>query len=1114
MEAVGQLILGLHQNLAEIRAAAASGPHNPRLQAKLAQAEAVVRSEARNFCLAAGSCQGIETQAQRSPGSAPRRCHSLSNKRTDLKVAFEPEPTQSSLTAQFLGASSEDEPNQRSDFWLQRPQRSLSKGSRRRSKTTGPNRLLPKANRLDPLSDAPQITERDLERGLLNLHTRGFIPPDVDLTPALERGVPVMMLRPAPLYDQTQKHVRREVALADDMLTVKLDGSWPRKPHRGPKPGPRCNFHASLPPLMPAENETPRSLPALPAPPLLQPIADGQAGVIENYGTFCTELLETAPDDPSEDAARGAIVAVIGALPNLEGTRSGAATLLGAWWRGAIARRHCKQLRRKWNAARRIQSVWASALTRVLTKMEIQRVHEERRSLFLSLRERLEGRWFHAKQMRRVEVHIGSLTLAETRRYKIDGFQALQGAQVSRIFRVVDSKTDVIFVAPKMLHEDILDYYSKIMQFRGVKNPPGRFQVVVPENMDLISNLSLSQGLLCSPKALRRIRNLVAGRQAYVVPEAVTHAEVDVASKLGLPLFGPGPQNIAVLASKSNVKRLVASAGLQTVPGAADIYDDDEFFTSLAGLVLKHPQIRTWVFKIDDERDSRGIAYIDLRKIKELAETLSSVGESAFESPWEYFSDDPSGAIVPPTRIPIEGDPVSLSRREASQEPAAVGTNVNAVVVRNLLQRHVPKRVQFCNRAAYPDFNAWMAEASRVGTVIQAVPEGRTSHATVHIQVEPDKSIRILGSSETVFAQPFVRAASLYPHTEGDWAVLKEVGLRMGSALSSRGHVGFASVDVVFCQNPDWDPMNVESDRETTPVVIGGDSPVDPEHLMFANLRSPSPSMSSSHGGTQGCFSDALPASLPESRQAAYEYAMQLKGLEPPAKRKCFMEKVLGVSPDFRPAASSPILCWVVDVDARLTDEAASLFPLQFTAQLRFDATVGQLILQNPTNPARKPVAADGALETEAGMNGEDAGDSADSQRRFALVSRIISLPGLDRMSHQTLFQTAKMRGISYDLFHNVGSVFSFLDVVHSFVSILTVEETLDVGITKMASALSALAEGCAKSNRQPATWSSSKASAPRERSVETSGSAVAADVLAALRVVQKRRSERGRQSP
>merc|ERR1719277_2692091 len=158
-------------------------------------------------------------------------------------------------------------------------------------------------------------------------------------------------------------------------------------------------------------------------------------------------------------------------------------------------------------------------MTRAMTKMELHRVRGEGRALHARLMEDLAQDWFQSRQLRRVEVHICSLTLPEARRLRMEGFQSLQAAQVARIFRLLDPKRDVIFVAPKMLHKDILDYYAKIMQFRGVRNPPGRFQIVVPENMGLTHNLSLSQGLLCSPKALRRIGKLVSGRLAYVVPE-------------------------------------------------------------------------------------------------------------------------------------------------------------------------------------------------------------------------------------------------------------------------------------------------------------------------------------------------------------------------------------------------------------------------------------------------------------------------------------------------------------------------------------------------------------------------------------------------------------------
>eukprot|EP00434_Breviolum_minutum_P045542 symbB.v1.2.040856.t1/scaffold7595.1/size10827/1 len=266
--------------------------------------------------------------------------------------------------------------------------------------------------------------------------------------------------------------------------------------------------------------------------------------------------------------------------------------------------------------------------------------------------------WFQAKAMRRVEVHVCSLSIAEHRRRNMESYQVLQAAQIARVFRLADSKRDIIFVAPKHIHEDVLDYYSKIMQFRGVQNPPGRFQVVVPENIDIKDKFSLTQALLCSPKALKRIGRLVRNRMAMLIPEVVTHAEAKLSNTLRLPLIGPSARNMSLLSSKSNGKKLAQLAQLPIGPWAVDIYD--EFYNSLAGLVVKHPEVRTWLFKIDDERSSRGTAYIDLLKMQQ-------VSQSAYASA-----------------------PALLGGAEVSTEPAVIGAD--AAEVRAMLQHHVPRR--------------------------------------------------------------------------------------------------------------------------------------------------------------------------------------------------------------------------------------------------------------------------------------------------------------------------------------------------------------------------------------------------------------------------------------
>jgi hypothetical protein len=50
-----------------------------------------------------------------------------------------------------------------------------------------------------------------------------------------------------------------------------------------------------------------------------------------------------------------------------------------------------------------------------------------------------------------------------------------------------------------------------------------------------------------------------------------------------------------------------------------DIYDEQEFTLSLAKLIVGNLYVQTWVFKIDDEFNGRGSAYLNLDHVKSLA---------------------------------------------------------------------------------------------------------------------------------------------------------------------------------------------------------------------------------------------------------------------------------------------------------------------------------------------------------------------------------------------------------------------------------------------------------------------------------------------------------------
>lgn len=57
---------------------------------------------------------------------------------------------------------------------------------------------------------------------------------------------------------------------------------------------------------------------------------------------------------------------------------------------------------------------------------------------------------------------------------------------------------------------------------------------------------------------------------------------------------------------------------MPTPISAIDIYDEQEFMLSLAKLIANNLYVTTWIFKIDDEYNGRGHAYINIDTIKPL----------------------------------------------------------------------------------------------------------------------------------------------------------------------------------------------------------------------------------------------------------------------------------------------------------------------------------------------------------------------------------------------------------------------------------------------------------------------------------------------------------------
>ena len=122
---------------------------------------------------------------------------------------------------------------------------------------------------------------------------------------------------------------------------------------------------------------------------------------------------------------------------------------------------------------------------------------------------------------------------------------------------------------------DVLGYYTKILEIGDLDGTQNRVNFVVPENVDRFPNhFSLTQILLYSPKTLKRLKSMIKGKQAYIVPGQVSTDDIKLSIRLAIPILSGEPQKQHLYSTKSGAKKIFQLADVPTAISSVDIYDE------------------------------------------------------------------------------------------------------------------------------------------------------------------------------------------------------------------------------------------------------------------------------------------------------------------------------------------------------------------------------------------------------------------------------------------------------------------------------------------------------------------------------------------------------------
>ena len=169
-------------------------------------------------------------------------------------------------------------------------------------------------------------------------------------------------------------------------------------------------------------------------------------------------------------------------------------------------------------------------------------------------------------------------------------------------------RSRVIYVTSQPIHPRLLDYYVGLVPDLDTPEARRRF---FPVSLVDGRNEPLSSKLLMRPGAIRRIRSLIGNPElAFILPFCMTEHEVDLAVRLGLPIYGCDPA-LLWLGTKKGSRKVFEEEGVPH-PAGLEVDGETDLPGALREIRSRSPGARGAVLKLDKGVSGLGNALVDL----------------------------------------------------------------------------------------------------------------------------------------------------------------------------------------------------------------------------------------------------------------------------------------------------------------------------------------------------------------------------------------------------------------------------------------------------------------------------------------------------------------------
>ena len=355
--------------------------------------------------------------------------------------------------------------------------------------------------------------------------------------------------------------------------------------------------------------------------------------------------------------------------------------------------------------------------------------------------------------------------------------------EIGRTFSLIYRNVTIIVIMadlpPAHVWEEMVDFFAMC----GIPNVNERIHFISLREMS--SGVGVSHRLQCDLKSITKIRRILQGRLAYIVPHSDWFSEQRLSVDLQLPIFGL--VDTTLYQSRGSIKKLFNEAEISTPISTSENKNIRQLLVDGINIIERHPNITRYIIRYGFSQNEKSIAFFNVTKeLLDKIKLLTKRKRGNRSKPASSRTPKEKSTNSSNFEVNEENSEQVDENNPMEEEYVDINDPLYDEIIR-ILKKEIK-----CNGCS---LNTFFSIIEEFGGIIEAVPPVIRSFPSVVYLLSGDKKIKVIGTYDRLHYAPFKFAGNLVPQVSVDNLELISKGKQVASVLLKHGIMGYATID-------------------------------------------------------------------------------------------------------------------------------------------------------------------------------------------------------------------------------------------------------------------------------------------------------------------------------